>query len=261
MNTLVRVLFSSLFIQMKQSLARPTFKFIIFIQPFLYSLLFFFIFKNSSNSNIGEYIIVGTGLINLWSSIIFSSAGDIERERYMGTLEPISVTSTNFLIIFLGKVLSNVILGIFSMLFSLIYVVYVFSVEVQIKHIYFFFISFLITVVCFSVISILVASIFTLSRNSRLLMNSTEYPIYILCGVIFPVSILPDFLQYISYILAPTWAVSILRSSMIGINSLDGFLLEILILVSLTIVYLLIAIYLFKLINYRTRVKGSLGAH
>lgn len=258
---ILSVIFSSLNIHRKQSFARATFRFIIVLQPFLYAFLLFMMYKDTTNSNIGEQIFISSGLMTLWSSIIFSSAGDIERERYMGTLEFIYASPSDFRMIFLGKVLGNMLLGIFSMLLSLLCVTLLFGQSVQVQHPLEFILAFILAIVSFAVISLLAGLLFTLSRNSRILMNCLEYPIYILCGIVFPISILPGGLQFLSYLLSPTWAVELLRSSMIGIEDPLIFYGKVGIMLGLTGIYLLVVLLLFNKIDVKTRIKGTLGVH
>lgn len=256
----LRVITSSLNIHRKQSFARATFRFIVIFQPVLYSFLLYMMFKGTHNTNIGEYIVISSGLMTLWSSIIFSSAGDIERERYMGTLEFIYASPTDFRIIFFGKVLGNLLLGTFSMLLSVICVC-LYGESVQIANPLEFSLAFLLTMASFAVISLLMGSLFTLSRNSRFLMNWMEYPIYILCGIVFPIDVMPKAIQYLAYLLSPTWAVDALRESMIGIKDISVFYQHLGILFALTILYFILAITLFKKIDLLTRIKGTLGVH
>ena len=53
----------------------------------------------------------------------------------------------------------------------------------------------------------MMAGLFTLSRKISILMNVIDYPIIMLTGMVFPISIFPKFIQYISYLLSPTWAM------------------------------------------------------
>lgn len=257
----INVIFASMVIHIKQSLVRKTYTFIIFLQPILYSVLFYMIFKNNTEINIAEYIIIGTGIISLWSSIIFSSAGDIERERYIGTLEIIMSAPTKFIVIFTGKVLGNVILGVLSMIISLVTVRYLFKLKVVIENPIEFIIVFTLTIIGFSIMALLLAAIFTLSRNSRLLMNILEYPIYILCGVIFPISILPTWLTYISKCLIPTWSVSLLRESLVGIPNKNHFYEQIGIFIIIIAIYAVISLSLFNKIILKTKNSSDLGAY
>lgn len=257
----INVIFASMIIHIKQSLVRATYTFVIFLQPVLYSVLFYMMFKNNTEVNIAEYIVVGTGIISLWSSIIFSSAGDIERERYMGTLEIIMSTPTKFIIIFLGKVMGNTVLGVLSMCISLASVHFLFNLKVTIENPVEFLLTFSLTVLGFSIMALLMASIFTLSRNSRLLMNILEYPIYILCGVIFPIELLPNWLSLISKCLLPTWSASLLRGSLIGIDDYNSFYEHLIIFLLIVIIYLFIAIFLFNKIISISKKSSDLGAY
>lgn len=83
-----RVIFSTMIVQMKQSFARPMFRFCLLANPMLNTILLYEMYKNSGEENFMAYVVLGAGLMGLWGCICFSSAGDINRERYSGT--PIS---------------------------------------------------------------------------------------------------------------------------------------------------------------------------
>ncbi|KGE16516.1 ABC transporter permease [Paenibacillus wynnii] len=254
----IRVIVASLILHQKQSLSRSTFRFVVLVQPILYSYLLFMMFRNSTSSNVGEQIVLSAGIINLWSSVVFSSAGDIDRERYMGTLELIYSTPSDFRVIFLGKILGNIILGMFSVILSLICVVFVFGIQIQIANYSHFIISSVVTILSFISISLFAATMLTLSRVSGLLMNCLEYPIFILCGISFPISILPEWTRFLSYILPPTWAARLLRESIVsGTHTL--FANDLIFMIVLIVFYFLISILLFKYIDILIRKRGTLG--
>ncbi len=50
-------------------------------------------------------------------------------------------------------------------------------------------------------------------------MNVIDYPIIVLTGMVFPISIFPKFIQYISYLLSPTWAMEDLKLAIQGGSS------------------------------------------
>lgn len=256
-----KIILSSCGIQMKQSFARATFRFCVLAQPILYAIITYMMFRDSGQENFIAYVVLGTGLLSLWSSICFSSAGDIERERYMGTLEIITSTPAKFEVIMFGKIIGNTIWGIFSMIITFIFVTITFRVPVKIENPVIFFIIFILSMLSFIAISMLMAAFFTLSRNSRALMNCLEYPVFILCGIMFPINILPLWTRPISYILSPTWAVELLRSSVLGIKDINQFYTKTLILISITIIYFTAALKLFKKIDVETRIKATLGVY
>lgn len=258
MKTLKAIYSSSVF-QMKQSFGRPTFRFCVIMQPILYGFIMFCMFKNTDKQNFLAYAVLGTGLLNLWSTICFSSAGDIERERHMGTLELISAVPTKFEIIILGKVIGNTLWGVISMAIAFIFAVSAFELTVDIDHPLIFLGVFLLSMISFVGVAMLLSTAFTLSRKSRILMNVLEYPIFILCGILFPMEILPLWTRPLSYVLSPTWGVKLMRMSILGINNYRVFSYYTIILTAITIIYFATAFYLFSVISKKTRINATLG--
>ncbi|ULO05922.1 ABC transporter permease [Paenibacillus sp. 19GGS1-52] len=261
MKYILRTICASFIIHMKQSFSRPTFRFVIILQPLFYSLLLYFMYNRSELSDIGERIIIGTGIMNLWSSMIYSSASDIERERYMGTLETIYTVPSDFRIIYLGKVLGNIALGLFSVVISIVCVTGLLGFRVTIGQPLLFISSAIVTILSFIIISLLLALLFTLSRNSRVFMNCLEYPVFILCGVVFPVTLLPKGLQWFSYILSPTWSTDLLKESMSGNLSYPDFIWKLSVFSLLNVIYLALMVLFYKNFNSLIREKGTLGVH
>lgn len=216
-------------------------------------------YKDSGYANYGNYVIFGSGLTSFWSSVCFSSAGDIERERYMGTLQSLFCGPSNFTTILMGKILANTLLGLCGMALSLLFIKVFFNGSLYIEHVGLFLVSFILMIFSFVSIALVISPIFTLSKNARALMNCMEYPIFILCGFVFPIDMLPSFVRPLSYILSPTWAIKILRESSLGINNFAVFYREMSILCFICIIYLLISKLLFFKIDKLTRINATLG--
>lgn len=182
----VHALVSGIRLQLKNSLARATFQFVILLQPFFTGIMAYMIFARSGRSDFLSYVFLGTGLTTMWSAIVFSSAGDIERERWMGNLELLMMSPMDFWYIMLAKVIGNTVLGLLSFALSILYIALFFRVPVQVAHVGPFLIGLLGTLFAFSMLAQCMAGIFTLSRNAAGLMNGLEYPIYLICGLMFP---------------------------------------------------------------------------
>lgn len=255
----MRVIYSTFKLHLTQSFSRATFRFCIIFQPLIYTFILYMMYKDSSYANYVNYVVLGSGLTSLWSSICFSSAGDIERERYMGTLENLFCGPTKFTTIIFGKVLANTVLGLSGLILSLIFTKIFFNQSMYIKNWFLFIICFILMIFSFICIALVISPIFTLSKNARTLMNCMEYPIFTLCGFIFPIEILPGFIRYISYALSPTWAIKILRESSLGISNYNAFYKEVGILCIICAIYLIISKLLFMRIDKNTRIKATLG--
>ena len=60
-------------------------------------------------------------------------------------------------------------------------------------------------IVAIGLLGLITASTFVLYRAAFYLGIALQYPIYIACGLILPLAILPGWLGPISWVLAPTW--------------------------------------------------------
>ena len=255
----VKAIFSTFKLQLTQSFGRPTFKFCVLAQPILYAFVLYMMYRNSGESYYVNHIVLGSGLCSLWSAICFSSAGDIQREAYMGTLENISSVPVPFYLIIFGKILANTLLGLLGMGISLISIFLFSGKGMIIEDVGVFIIGFIGMLITFVAISIVIAPIFTLSKEARILMNCMEYPIFILCGLVVPVKVLPLGIRVISYLLPQTWGTILVRGSADGTLVGGDFIKVLLLCIGISVFYIGISIFLFKEIDKNTRIDATWG--
>lgn len=250
------VIYTSMIVQIKQTFARNMFRFTLFISPLLFVIILGEMFRYTAADNFITYVVLGGGLWSLWTSIAFSSAGDIHRERYSNTLSIIFSAPADFRLILLGKILGTTLLSLGSFFITVTYATLLYSTPILIKNIPLFVISFGLMVVSFVIMSIFLAYLLTLSRKTTIFMNCLEIPFAILWGFAFPIEVLPRGVQFISYIFPPTWAVRLLRYSLAETRFI---FLDILIILMLTsMAFTLLSIVLYKIIFKQARVLGTL---
>ncbi len=254
----LRVLWMTMILQMKNSFVRPMFRFTLLANPVVNTILLYEMFINSGQSNFINYVILGSGLMGIWSCICFSSAGDINRERWSGTLSIIYTTPADFRLIILGKILGNTILSLLTFTVSHITARILFRSNFIIERGHQFIIAFIGMIICFAVVSVFFAYLLTLSRKTTLYMNLIEFPIILVCGFVFPVDILPGWVQKISYSLPLTWGVKLLRMSITEGEGVSLFWDTLQKLSSITGLYIIITILLYRIIDKQVRIKGTL---
>ena len=147
------VLITTMILQMKQSFARPMFRFCLIANPILNTILLYEMFRNSGEENFVSYVILGAGLMGIWSCICFSSAGDINRERYSGTLSLVFAAPAGFPKIILGKILGNTILSLTTLAISLATAVIIYQTPIVLMSPGYFVIAFIAMIISFVVIS------------------------------------------------------------------------------------------------------------
>ena len=252
------VLLSTMVLQMKQSFARPMFRFCLIANPILNTILLYEMFRNSGEENFVSYVILGAGLMGIWSCICFSSAGDINRERYGGTLSLVFAAPAGFPKIILGKIFGNTILSLASLVISLITAGVLYQTTIKFVSPFYFVIAFMAMILSFVVLSSILACLLTLSRRTTLYMNCIEIPFILLCGLSFPIDILPQWIRPFSYMLAPTWAVELLRMTVAGITEEAVFWQKLMMVILLSAVGAFFSAWLYKKIDKSVRIQASL---
>jgi ABC-2 type transport system permease protein len=99
---------------------------------------------------------------------------------------------------------------------------------------------------------------FLLSPAVQHFQNAMEFPIYMLCGFLFPIALLPGWTTPISYLLAPYWAARALHGTSTGGASLPEVLSEWGMMLLLSAIYLAVSGRLTVLMLNRARADASL---
>jgi ABC-2 type transport system permease protein len=91
-----------------------------------------------------------------------------------------------------------------------------FDVPLQLEHPALFVIALPATVLGLGLLGLVLASTFVLYRHASAFSNLLEYPVWLVTGLLVPVSLLPGFVEPLSWVLAPTWGVRAIRESALG---------------------------------------------
>jgi len=242
------------------SIQRNMFRFCVFVSPLAQGLILGMMYMNRSSEEFTIYAVFGSSLASFWGTLLFSSVSDIDRERYMGTLESIFIAPAGFINILIGKIIGNTLWGIITMGINISFILLFFQKKLYVSDYGLVILTFFLFMIAMIIMALMMAGLFTLSRSARIAMNSLEHPIYILSGVMFPLSMLPFFVRPLSYLLAPAWAVRLFKLAVYdgAINSklelLGGLIVVI-------IGYAVICKVLYKKVEYRVRVSATLGVY
>ena len=256
----MNVLMASAMQQFRTSIGRPMFRFCVLAQPILFGLILGMMYMGRSDMDFTLYAVFGSGLSTFWSSICCSSASDIHRERWYGTLETIYAAPAGFKWIVLGKIIGNSLWGFLSLCLSFCLVTLVFQRSVVVANPLWLVIGLSLMTLSLVAIGYLFAALFTLSRNARVLMNFMEYPVYILCGILFPIEQLSPAIRVVSYVFSPTWAVKVIQYAVRG-GTWSNVMPYIIGLMALTVVYTLFSLVMFERIDVKCRLEATLEVY
>ena len=231
--------------------------FSILIQPILIAALALFMLKDTA-VNAAMFVVVGSGLSGLWTGLVFVSGNSITTERWQGTLETLVGVPMPFEVIVFGKNLANVMLSLTSMIAAYLLAAFLFGYTLSVDQPLLFFISLLLSVLGFISFGLTVAPLFVMYRSVQQWQNTMEYPVFILAGFLFPVLLLPNWTTPLSYILPPYWSAVALHGTSTGNASIQNTLFAWGMMLLFSLIDLLIASRLFKVMLYKARVDATL---
>jgi ABC-2 type transport system permease protein len=134
----------------------------------------------------------------------------------------------------------------------------IFHYNLQIQQPLMFAVSLALTVIAFMSFGLIIAPIFVMNPSVQAWQNAMEFPVYILCGFLFPILLLPQWTTPFSYVLPPYWAARALHGTSTGAATTEEILFAWLMLLIFCAIDLLIARWLFKRMLIKARTDATL---
>jgi len=232
--------------------------FTILIQPLIIAILALWMLKDGG-ADAAMFVVVGSGMTGLWSGLLFISGNSINLERWTGMLETLVGTPTPLEVIVFGKNLANVVQSLISMIFGYFLAAFIFGYTLRIEQPLLFILSLFFSVIAFISFGLVIAPIFVMNRSVQQWQNALAFPVYILCGFLFPIALLPGWTTPLSYLLPPYWAARALHGTSTGGALFSEVLLDWGMMTIFSIFYLAISSWLFRKMLYKARVDATLN--
>ena len=185
-------------------------------QPIIFASIAYLMFKAGARPGSLLYVAIGAGMMGIWSSTLFGSGGAIQWQRWQGTLEYCIAVPPSFIWVVLPLTIATATIGLYSLSSTLLWGWLFFDVPLDVVHPAWFVVSLPATVLALGLLGLVLASTFVLYRHANALSNLLEYPIWVVTGLLFSLSLLPGWTRPISYVLAPTWGVQAIREAALG---------------------------------------------
>jgi ABC-2 type transport system permease protein len=255
----LRVTYSAFIMAMRHWMADPQWVIPNIIAPFVFTFIALTLLKDAGGA-FGVYAVLGGGMMGMWGNTLYGSGFAINFERWQGTLEEVLAAPSNLLHVVAGRSIANALFGLVNMVAILLVAILVFQVPLGIADPVLFVLALVLTLLSVSSLGLVFASSFVLTRSAQVLTNGLEFPIYSISGSMFPVFLLPFWIHPVSYALGPTWGVDAIRGAA---GSAAGsrffpYWVDIYFMMVFTLVYLVIAAFLFKKVESRVRKYGTL---
>jgi len=195
------------------------------IYPLFFATTAFFVFKAGDSPRTLIYASLGAAVMVMWSSVSTSAGSAMQRERWWGTLELLVAAPRHFSLVLFPSTLGLASVGIYNLVATLLWGKFAFGIPLTIEHPLLFALSVLATVLAFAGLGLLFAVSFVRFRAAWVLGNFFEYPVWLICGFLVPLALLPTWVHPIAWVLAPTWGMNAIRESALGGTPVPDLLL------------------------------------
>lgn len=194
-------------LELRQLVRSKLYLFLALAMPLIFATLAFYMFDASSRTDTRLSLALSAGLMGMWSTTLMGSGAAINRLRHLRVLEPLVAGPRSTFLFTLPFALATSSLGVYSLAATLVWGWALYGMPLQVASPALFVPAVVVTVVAVGLTGLLLGTAFILYPTAQSLANLFEYPIWMLSGMLVPVSVLPGPLRLVSYGLAPAWGV------------------------------------------------------
>ncbi|NUR05628.1 MAG: ABC transporter permease [Nocardioidaceae bacterium] len=186
------------------------------IWPLFFATTAFLVFRQSHDPHALVYAGLGSAVMGIWSVIATTASGLLQRERWHGTLELLVASPTPFALVLVPMTAAMASLGVYSLVATLLWGWLLFGITVPVAHPVVFVLAIVVSIFAIALIGFLLSVTVVRYRTAWALGNLLEYPGWLVCGFLVPITLFPHWVGWIAYALPPTWGMAAIRSAASG---------------------------------------------
>jgi ABC-2 type transport system permease protein len=223
--------------------------------PLFFATVAFFMFRTGHGASTLGPIGLAAAVMGIWTATSVPASSALQRERWLGTLELLVVAPRHLGLILLPITLAASTVGLYCVAGTLLWARVLFGIQITVVHPLLFVLGLLATVVTIAALGFLMAVSFVGSRRAWALGSAFEYPVWLICGFLVPVSLLPDWVRPLSWALGPTWGMRAVREAAYGGAPVGPILLCL----ALAAVYLALGVTVLRFVLDSARRRATLS--
>ena len=235
---------------------------------FISTLMFFFLSRlvgegiaghlEPYGGNYFSFVIIGVAFTDYLSVSLSSFAGQIRSAQMQGTLEALLVTPTSVSTILFSSSLYNFFFTSLRVFLYLAIGVIFFGLNLHITSLLAFFVIMILTILAFSGIGLISAGFIIVFKQGSPITFLVTTASGLLGGVLYPVAVLPSWLEPFAYLLPITHALEAMRQILLNGATLAAVYDKALILALFTVLLLPLGLAAFGYGLKIARKEGSL---
>lgn len=236
---------------------------------FFNAFTFFFVSKlvgESASPYLGQYggdyfsfVIIGLAFGSYFSLGLGGFSRAIREAQTTGTLEAMLMTPTPVSIIVIGSALWNYAFTTFRVFVYLFLGIAFLGLTLNNANYLAGVVGLLLSIVAFASIGIIAASVIMIIKRGEPITGLLGATANLIGGVYYPVEILPDWLQFVSKFIPVTYALRVMRLSLLTGASWEELASDLIVLAGFTVVLFPLSLVTFRWAVERARQDGTLA--
>jgi ABC-type multidrug transport system permease subunit len=202
------------------------------------------------------YVLVGAIVSTYMFSAVWSMGNSLRDEMFYGTLEHILSAPARPVHILLGKGIYNSILSTAFVIIQMFMCVFIFGLNITLAKILPIVFFLLLLLIGLYGVGFMAAAVTLLVKEAHGLLHMFEYILFLFSPIRYPVEVHP-ITRFVSVFIPLTYALIALRGLLLGIEF--NFWKNSLILVGIDIIIIPAGLYIFSLIERKTKTRGTLA--
>jgi ABC-2 type transport system permease protein len=186
------------------------------VWPLFFATAAFLVYRQSDDPDAIVYAGLGASVMGIWSVVATTASGLLQRERWNGTLELLVASPTPFGLVLVPITTAMATLGLYSMVSTLLWGWLLFDIRFAVESPVAFGVAVLVALFSIALVGFLLSVAVVRYRTAWAMGNLLEYPGWLLCGFLVPLTVLPAWASWVSYVLPPTWGMRAIRAAAEG---------------------------------------------
>jgi len=203
-------------LHMKQASRNPFDLSGVIVWPILYASIAFYLLDAKNDPKLLLSASLGASVMLMWSMVVIAASGALEQQRWQGTLELVVAAPTPLTAVIGPICIGGALVGTYAIGATLMWGALLFDVPVSIEQPLAFALAIPACATAVGMLGLIMAATFILYRAAFHLGIATQYPVWIVTGLLVPLSFLPTWVRPISWVLAPTWGFNALEEAALG---------------------------------------------
>jgi len=184
--------------------------------PLFFATSIFLIYRQHASASALVSAAVGSSVMGVWSAVATTASTALQQERRLGTLELLACSPRAFGSLIVPMTLSMATIGLYSLVATLLWGRFVFGIPISLQRPATFAVACVVTAAGVAALGFMLAVNAVRYRSAWALGTALELPVWLVCGFIVPTSMLPAWVQPVSWAIPITWGVNAIKKAATG---------------------------------------------